>query len=234
MYEARDIERFRYSELLEFLDGFDPWLLGLGLSPRADDRIHEAFKILRKAEEASCRGRATGVYTEIEPEDWFPIVEAMEAYNIYTAFHKDSSPVPAETLKRALSGPLQPMDENQKNRDGRNIWFELALAAEWKLRGASVRLEEPDMRLIRDGIPVSGRLQATRQRTEHRCQSPRRNQATSGQPRHDAKRHLWSCCDFPELHFQSRRQSLLRGDEFAQTSSRRRICQTGTLPPFPE
>jgi hypothetical protein len=76
----------------------------------------------------------------------------MEAYNIYTAFHKDSSPVPAETLKRALSGPLQPMDENQKNRDGRNIWFELALAAEWKLRGASVRLEEPDMRLIRDGI----------------------------------------------------------------------------------
>jgi hypothetical protein len=147
------MERFRYSELIEFLDGFDLWLLGIGLKPQANDRIHRAFKVLRKAEEASCRGRATGVYSEIQPEDWFPIVEALEAYNIYTAFHKDSSPVPAEALKRALSGPLQPIEETQKNRDGRNIWFELALAAEWKLRGASVSLAEPDLRLTRDGIP---------------------------------------------------------------------------------
>jgi hypothetical protein len=29
-------------------------------------------------------------------------------------------------LKRALSGPFQPIDEGQKNRDGRNIWYELA------------------------------------------------------------------------------------------------------------
>jgi len=80
-------------------------------------------------------------------------VPALEAYNIYRAFHKDSSPVPVETLKRALSGPLQPIEENQKNRDGRNIWFELTLAAEWRLRGASVSLGEPDLRLTRDGIP---------------------------------------------------------------------------------
>jgi hypothetical protein len=152
MCEVRVIKAFKYSELLQSLDGFDPWLHGIGLTPCADDRIHQAFKALRKAEEASSRGRATGVYREIQPEDWFPIVEALEAYNIYNAFHNDSSPVPAETLKRALSGPLQPMEENQKNRDGRNIWFELALAAEWKLRGASIRLEEPDLRLIRDGI----------------------------------------------------------------------------------
>lgn len=146
------MERFKYSELLQFLGGFDPWLLEIGMTPRADDRIHQAFKVLRKAEEASSRGRATGVYSEIQPEDWFPIVEALEAYNIYIAFHKDSPPVPAETLKRAFSGPLQAMEENQKNRDGRNIWFELALAAEWKLRGASVSLGEPDLRLMRDGI----------------------------------------------------------------------------------
>lgn len=146
------MEAFKYSELLQSLDGFDPWLLEIGLTPRADDRIHQAFQVLRKAEEASSRGRATGVYSEIQPEDWFPIVEALEACNIYTAFHNDVLPLPGETLKRALSGPLQPIEENQRNRDGRNIWFELALAAEWKLRGASVRLEEPDMRLIRDGI----------------------------------------------------------------------------------
>jgi len=61
-------------------------------------------------------------------------------------------PVLAATLKRALKGPIQPIDENPKNSDGRNIWFELALAAEWRLRGASVILEEPDLRLTRDSI----------------------------------------------------------------------------------
>jgi hypothetical protein len=152
MCETRVMDKFKYSELLQFLDGFDPWLVGLGLTPRANDRIHEAFKVLHKADEASSRGRATGVYSEIQPDDWFPIVEALEAFNIYKAFHKDPSSVPVETLKRALSGPLQPIEENQKNRDGRNIWFELALAAEWKLQGASVSLGEPDLRLTRNGI----------------------------------------------------------------------------------
>ena len=53
-------------------------------------------------------------------------------------------------LERALSGPAQPVDENQKNSDGRNVWFELALAADWKLRGASIRLGEHDLQLFRD------------------------------------------------------------------------------------
>jgi hypothetical protein len=38
-------------ELLQRLEGFDAWLTSLGLTPRPNDRIHEAFKILRKAEE---------------------------------------------------------------------------------------------------------------------------------------------------------------------------------------
>ena len=43
------------------------------------------------------------------------------------------------------------MDEkNEANRDGRNIWFELALAAEWRMRGATVQLGEPDLQLFRD------------------------------------------------------------------------------------
>ena len=57
-------------------------------------------------------------------------------------------------MKRALSGPLQPINEKQNNREGRNIWFELSLAAEWRLRGASVCLDEPDLRLTRDGITI--------------------------------------------------------------------------------
>lgn len=146
------MEKSRYSDLLCGLGGFDAWLTRLGLTPRRNDRIHEAFKVLRRAEEASRKGHETGMYSFIQPEDWFPIIEALEAHDVLTAFHDDPSPLIAATLKRALSGPIQPIDENQTNRDGRNIWFELALAAEWKLRGAMVTLGEPDLRLSRDNV----------------------------------------------------------------------------------
>jgi hypothetical protein len=122
------------------------------LTPHPNDRIHEAFKILRKAEETSRTGRKTGIYTNILPKDWFPIIEALEAHDVFTAFQNETSPAISAALKRALSGPVQPIDESPKNRDGRNIWYELALAAEWRLRGASVVVEEPDLRLTRDGI----------------------------------------------------------------------------------
>ena len=144
------MEKLRYADLLDRLEGFDPWLTSLGLTARPNDRIHEAFKVLRRAEEASRKGHETGIYVDIRPGDWFPVVEALEAHDIFAAFLNDPSPAIAPTLKRALSGPIQPIDENQRNRDGRNIWFELALAAEWRLRGAVVSLEEPDLRLIRD------------------------------------------------------------------------------------
>lgn len=146
------METFKYSELRQDIEGFDAWLTSLGLTPRPNDRIHEAFKVLRRADKASRKGRDTGIYSDIQREDWFAIVEALEAFEVYIAFHNDPSPVLAETLKRALSGPFQPIHEKQKNRDGRNIWFELTLAAEWRLRGASVSVDEPDLRLMRDDI----------------------------------------------------------------------------------
>ena len=146
------MDTIRYSDLLLRLEGFDPWLKSLGLTPHSNDRMHGAFKVLRKAEEASRRGQETGIYTNIQPEDWFPIIESLEAYDVFTAFKNDTSPALTSALKRALSGPSQPIHESPKNRDGRNIWYELALAAEWKLRGATVVLAEPDLQLIRDNI----------------------------------------------------------------------------------
>jgi hypothetical protein len=146
------MEKLRYSELLGLLEGFDPWLTSSGLTPRPNDRIHEAIKVLRRAEEASQRGRETGVYEEIQAGDWFPLVEAVEAHDILAAFHSDQSPAVAEVLKRALSGPALPIDETPRNRDGRNIWYELALGAEWRLRGATVSLGEPDLRIARKGL----------------------------------------------------------------------------------
>lgn len=146
------MEAYKYSDLLRRLEGFDPWLSKLGLTPRPDDRLHRAFEVLRKADEASRRGIETGIYSDIEPGDWFPIIEALEAHDIFTAFENDLSPQLSSALKRALSGPLQPIHETHRNRDGRNIWYELSLAAEWKLRGARISLEEPDMRLTRDDV----------------------------------------------------------------------------------
>jgi hypothetical protein len=146
------MEKLRYSDLLDRLEGFDAWLIKLGLTPRQNDRIHEAFKVLRKAEELSRKGQQTGEYADILPGDWFPVVEALEAHDVFAAFENDPSPAVAVALKRALSGPAQPIRENSKNRDGRNVWYELALAAEWRLRGAVVRLDEPDLCLTRDGV----------------------------------------------------------------------------------
>jgi hypothetical protein len=146
------MDTFKYSDLLLRLEGFDPWLSSLGLTPHLNDRIHQAFKILRKAEEASRRGRETGTYTDIQPEDWFPLIESLEAHDVFTAFQNDPSTAITGALKRALSGPALPIDENPRNRDGRNIWYELALAAGWKLRGATIVVAEPDLQLIRDGI----------------------------------------------------------------------------------
>jgi hypothetical protein len=146
------MEKLKYSDILHRLEGFDPWLISLGLTPRSNDRLHEAFKFLRKADELSRRGHETGQYADILPQDWFPVVEALEAHDVFAAFHNAPSSAIAPALKRALSGPLQPIEENRKNVDGRNIWFELALAAEWRLRGADVRLEEPDLCLTKDGV----------------------------------------------------------------------------------
>lgn len=147
------VESFKYSDLLHGLQRFDTWLTSLGLTPRPNDRIHAAIEHLRRAEELSRKGRETEIYSDIQPGDWFPLIEALEAHDVFLAFQHDSSPAIVTALKRAFSGPLQPIHENPKNRDGRNIWFELALAAEWRLRGASVCLREPDLHLTRDHIP---------------------------------------------------------------------------------
>jgi hypothetical protein len=144
------MDTLSYSDLLRGLSEFDPWLRSLGLAPRPDDRLHQAFKILAMAEEASRRGRETGVYSDIQPDHWFPIIEALEAHDVLCAFKSDASPSLSSAVKRALSGPARAMDEGPKNRDARNVWFELALAAEWRLRGATVTIQEPDLRLVRD------------------------------------------------------------------------------------
>ncbi len=144
------MQTFKYCDLLHRLEGFDNWLRSLGLTPRSNDRIHQAFNTLRMAEAASRKGRETGEYSEIQGEHLFPLIEALEAYDIFMAFENESSEALVNVLKRAFSGPAQAVDESEANREGRNVWFEISLAAEWRLRGATVQLGEPDLQLFRD------------------------------------------------------------------------------------
>lgn len=148
------MQKFTYSDLLSNLQRFDPWLVGLGLKPHPNDRIHKAFDVLRFAEHATRRGRESGEYSHLKPEHLFPLIEALEAHEILRAFECESSDLLRTALKRALSGPTQAANENDKNRDGRNIWFELALAAQWKLLGANVELGEPDLHLERENTLI--------------------------------------------------------------------------------
>src|SRR5665213_2391047 len=146
------MEKLKYSDLLHRLGGFDDWLIKLGLTPHQNDRIHNAIEVLKRQDKLSRKGQQTGKYADILPGDWFPVIEALEAHDVFAAFENDPSPTVAATLKRALSGPAEALKETSKNREGRNIWYELALAAEWRLRGATVRLDEPDLCLTREGV----------------------------------------------------------------------------------
>ena len=139
--------RYRYEEILKRLEGLDQWLSEMGVKAVANDRVHQALDVMRMAEAASRRGRETGEYTNINSRDLFPIIEALEVFEVFCAFEKEKSRPLSETLRRALSGPAHPIHENTQNRDGRNMWFELALAAEWRSRGAQVELGEPDLHL---------------------------------------------------------------------------------------
>src|SRR5664279_1299821 len=55
----RAMQTFKYSDLLQHLEPFDDWLRTLGLTPRREDRIHQAFETPRMADAASRAGRET-------------------------------------------------------------------------------------------------------------------------------------------------------------------------------
>lgn len=146
--------RFRYSqlgvsqdEILDRLRKLDDWLESLGISPRPNDRLHRGIEALRDAAAATRRQQETGLITPM----WAmrdPIIgvsEAMEFWRIYEAFKEEPNEVIAERLKRALSGHPDPRKETSENSDGRNVTFELALAADWRMNGLDISLQEPDL-----------------------------------------------------------------------------------------
>jgi hypothetical protein len=135
-----------YSDILRDLEGLDEWLLSLGVPVRSADRVHYAIRKLESAEQAFLSGtpQARGVS---KSDYLFGLTEALELRDVYRAFRDHPPQHLRDRLTRALSGPHLPEAETTRNRDGRNIMFELALGAEWALNGASVDLIEPDLGL---------------------------------------------------------------------------------------
>jgi hypothetical protein len=143
----------KFSEILGTLKSLDGWLVGLGIKPNTD-RIHRAVEIVEKANKGWKELRESNEPTKIANVDdyYFGLVEALEFSDIFRAFEKNDPKVIGPKLERALSGPLRPADETTKTADGRNIMFELALAAQLRLSGAEVSLGEPDI-----AVTLSGR-----------------------------------------------------------------------------
>lgn len=139
--------QLNYSDILRDLQGFDHWLGSLGVPVRSMDRAHYAIQKLQTSHQAFVD--RTDHATRVSKSDYlFALTEAVELRDVYCAFnHHHQTAELRDRLTRALSGPHLPEAENQKNRDGRNVMFELALGAEWALCGGKVELVEPDLAL---------------------------------------------------------------------------------------
>jgi hypothetical protein len=145
---------YTHQEILDRLRRVDDWLESLGISPRPNDRLHRGIEALKEAAAATRRKQETGLITPMwaMPAHVIGINEAMEFWRIYEAFKEQPNEVIAERVKRALSGPFDPRKAIPENSDGRNLTFELALAADWKMNGLDITLQEPDLLLKTRGF----------------------------------------------------------------------------------
>jgi len=133
-----------YEEVISVLSGIDDWLISLNIKPKYD-RLHRYIDVLRCIQQKiKTDGPAT---PDGLSQDLFGLQEGLEFYDIMRAFAHEPSSLLRSKLVRALSGSAHPSLEQKHSTDARNITFELALAAEWKLLGLDVMIGEPDITL---------------------------------------------------------------------------------------
>jgi hypothetical protein len=137
------MQTLKYAAMLAHLERLDPWLQGMGVAPK-NDRIHNAIAILREAEAISKGEQKAPTSGE---KFIFGLTEALEIHGIFTAFENEAPAVLRGKLVRAFSGPYHPAHETSTNSDGRNVMFELSLAAQMRQRGLPIHIGEPDVLL---------------------------------------------------------------------------------------
>jgi hypothetical protein len=115
------------------------WLTSLGLG-NGSDRLHRYISEIQKPPPISPPA------SFLEVAQWgFVHLEVFEFISIYKAYKKSEDAILIGKLEKVLKGCPKLVDESPKNNDPRNTMFELALAAELKLRGVDVQLCEPDL-----------------------------------------------------------------------------------------
>lgn len=124
---------------VEHLEAVAAWLKSLGLG-NGSDRLHQYVSEIRKPPPISPPASL------LEVAQWgFIHLEAFEFISIHRAYKGLEDATLIGKLKKALKGCADLVNESRKNNDPRNTMFELALAAELKLRGVDIQLCEPDL-----------------------------------------------------------------------------------------
>jgi hypothetical protein len=139
-----------HKSLMESFDGLDDWLMSKGVPPRGTDRIHQLLEIVR-AHDPRLLGPVVPMTTEEQRQYMFALAELLEFHQIALWLRDEDPTILGPKLNRALSGSVDPAKETLKNKDGRNIMFEMSLAAEWRRAGLDVEIGEPDIRLTANG-----------------------------------------------------------------------------------
>jgi hypothetical protein len=141
------VKNSSFDDVLQVLGWLDGWLQRLGI-PIRDDRWHQAVGTVQRVRERS-EIIARGGSVVPPPSDNYVdgLFEALEIFEILTAFEGETSDALRTKVARAVSGPISPLAEQPKNSEARNTMFELSLAAGWKNKGLDVELGEPDIRV---------------------------------------------------------------------------------------
>jgi hypothetical protein len=168
-----------YKQICDELVTANEWLSSLGIREH-QDRQRQHIRRIEQLEEARQAGNlADATRGDAGRLSMFSLTEAIEFLDVYDAFsqgHPDELP---DRIRQALDGPADLGDESPKSSLGRNIMFELNLAARLKVQGSPVALPlNPDILTEIDGRPLN--LQ---------CKRPFRPETIPGNI-HDAEKQL--------------------------------------------
>jgi hypothetical protein len=141
-------QHYSSGSLLERLREIDRWLAALQVKRGASDRLHQITQLVTATESARSKAQKDELPVLGNFDNYiYAMAEALEFCQIYDAFNEFPANRLAPKIERALDGPFRVTDETNRSSVGRNTIFELALAAEWQLRGADVEIGEPDITL---------------------------------------------------------------------------------------
>lgn len=143
---SHQLQSYSFEDIADQLQKADAWLREMGFESQ-QDRFRQTIKVLNESLAVIRSPREPGepIRFSNAQEYYFGLVDALDLRDVYCAFCNEDASSIRPILAKAIKGASIPPRESKSNALGRNTMFQLALAAEWKLRGAVVQLGEPDI-----------------------------------------------------------------------------------------